>query len=46
MFDDFDVQPKCYTGAIGFTADGTDEFLDWLGEPPSGMSYKWIKNDT
>jgi hypothetical protein len=46
LLDEGDIEPKQYKGSIGFTADGTEQFLDWIGEPPAGMEYKWIGHDT
>lgn len=28
-------------GLIGISKESVKEFLEWLGKPPSGMSYKW-----
>jgi hypothetical protein len=41
-FRDKGLDAREYVGAVGFTADGTEELLDWMGNPPSGMQYKWI----
>lgn len=41
-FRDHGLDARKYEGAVGFTADETEQLLDWMGEPPDGMKYKWI----
>jgi len=41
-FHEHGIDAREYAGAVGFTADGTEELLDWMGEPPNGMQYKWV----
>jgi len=31
-----------YEGSVGFTAEETIKLLDWMGDPPPGMNYKWV----
>lgn len=32
-------------GLIGFSKESVQDFLEWMGSPPPGMSYKWEIND-
>lgn len=44
LFKNTPISPKCVNGNIRFYGE-TKEFLDWIGEPPDGMEYKWEIND-
>lgn len=43
MFDEstFPHQPTVDNGSIRFSVDETEDFLDWMGDPPVGFEYKW-----
>lgn len=40
LFDDTIFSPSSTNGSIRIYSNA-DKFLDWLGDPPSGMEYKW-----
>jgi len=31
--------------SVSITADSTDRFLEWIGDPLPGFEYKWVNND-
>ena len=41
-FKEQGIMARAYEGAVGFTADETEDLLEWMGPPPMGMEYKWI----
>lgn len=43
MFEEstFSAAPKVDDHTIRFTADETEEFLEWMGDAPPGFQYKW-----
>lgn len=36
----FDGEPV-FDGGVRFSVDDTEAFLDWIGDPPDGVGYKW-----
>lgn len=40
-FGDVVCKPKISGGSLRFNVDETEELLDWMGEPPDGMEYKF-----
>lgn len=44
LFQDTPFSPSSSSGDIRFGSE-TDKFLDWLGESPNGMEYKWENYD-
>lgn len=36
-----DADPTVSNGVVRFDVDETEHFLDWIGESPSGVEYKW-----
>lgn len=42
LFTKCGFDPHFTRTELQFTADETEQFLEWIGSPPPGFDYKWL----